>query len=84
MNARIHVLLCSERKEHEGCHASVEAEIISETKEFHNALFQQVLIRSILKAKHTCLVSIVQGEHAVNRLVAVVTEHTSCPSTSIK
>ena len=43
MNASIHVLLCSERKEHEGCHASVEAEIIQEIKQSHNALFQQAL-----------------------------------------
>ena len=43
VNARIHVLLCSERKEHEGCHASVEAEIIPEIKQSHNALFQQAL-----------------------------------------
>ena len=43
MNASIHVLLCSERKEHEGCHANVEAEMIPEKKKSHNAPFQQAL-----------------------------------------
>ena len=40
VNARTHVLLWYERKEHEGCHTSVEAEIIPRIKQEHNALFQ--------------------------------------------
>ena len=40
-NAREHVLLWYEQKEHEGCHATVDAEIISKIKQAPNALFQQ-------------------------------------------
>ena len=50
VNARIHVFLCSERKEHEGCHASAEAEIIPEIKQSHNALFQQAPDPQSIKA----------------------------------